>query len=626
MRISRLFLLFAVVMTALSALSSCGSARRASSAVLPARVDVQGVAASSSRLQPSDRQRLRYLYQEATKQKLLENHAAAFDLLQHCYSIDSQAPEVLFDLALYRLLLRQDSLAEHLFVRALAFDPQNTFYLESLASYLINKREAERALPLLERLSQLQPRRTDVLSQLVSLYTGSERLQDAIRVLDRIEVLEGKMAAVSFRKSALYMALNDSRRALDELEALCKEYPHELSYRLAIAKQYLDEGRIEDAWKIYEEAQHSDPDNPQLQLSLLNYYTHTGQDSLYATRRDSLLFAPNTASSLRVEMLRHRIADTMGASEGLDTIAKRDLEGTFARLDSLFPRDLDLLELRAAYLATYDENNTAAFVSTMEQINEQDPANTQALFVLIQYYGTHQDFHHLEELCRRGVLTHPEELICHYYLGVSLYQQDRKPEALRAFQEGVLQKTSESRPAMVADLFSLMGDVLHEMHSVKESYAAYDSCLVYQPDNLGCLNNYAYFLSLDVGADTKRDLSPAQAALLDRAEEMSYRTIRLEPQNKTYLDTYAWILFLKENYAEAQIYIDRVCPPDSTDSVLLADRALSGVVFEHAGDIAAKNSNIEQAVRFWKLARQAGGDGLSALLPRKIKLRKYLNE
>ncbi len=625
MRMSRLFFLFAVVLTAVFALSSCSPSRRATSSALSAQAVSQGSAASSARLQPSERYRLRYLYEEATKQKLLENHSAAFDLLQHCYSIDSQASEVLFDLALYRLLLRQDSLAEQFFVRALAFDPQNTFYLESLASYLINKRETERALPLLERLTQLQPRRTDVLSQLVNLYTGAERLQDAVRVLDRIEVLEGKMAAVSFRKAALYMAMDQSQSAMDELEALCREYPHELSYRLAIAKQYLDEGRNEEAWQIYEKALHTDPDNPQLQLSLLNYYSRTSQDSLYASRRDSLLFAPHTESSLRVELLRHRITDTLGASSESDSLARHDLEATFARLDSLFPHDVNLLELRAAYLATYDEDNTVAFISTMEQINEQDPSNTQALFVLIQYYGTHEDFHHLEELCRRGVLTHPEELICHYYLGVALYQQDRKPEALRAFQEGVLQKTAESRPTMVADLFSLMGDVLHEMNSFQEAYAAYDSCLVYQPDNLGCLNNYAYFLSLDA-AETNRISSADQAALLDQAEEMSYRTIRLEPQNKTYLDTYAWILFLKESYAEAQIYMDRVCPPDSVDSVLLADRAISGVVFEHAGDIAAKNSRMEQAVRFWRLALQAGGDGLSALLPRKIKLRKYLKE
>ena len=219
----------------------------------------------------------------------------------------------------------------------------------------------------------------------------------------------------------------------------------------------------------------------------------------------------------------------------------------------------------------------------------------------------------MEHLCRRGVLTHPEELICHYFLGVACYQQDKKREALQAFQEGVLQKTEQSRPKMVADLYSVMGDLYHELGRDKDAFIAYDSCLTYQADNISCLNNYAYYLSLE-----EREL--------DKAEEMSYRTIRIEPNNRTYLDTYAWILFQKERYAEAQKYIDIVCPPDSSDTALLNDIGLSGVVLEHAGDIAALNDNTEQALRFWQLAQKAGGRDLTATLPRKIKLKKYIKK
>ena len=41
---------------------------------------------------------------------------------------------------------------------------------------------------------------------------------------------------------------------------------------------------------------------------------------------------------------------------------------------------------------------------------------------------------------------------------------------------------------------------------------------------------------------------------LDKAEEMSYKTVKAEPNNSTYLDTYAWILFVKGNYAEARLF------------------------------------------------------------------------
>ena len=42
---------------------------------------------------------------------------------------------------------------------------------------------------------------------------------------------------------------------------------------------------------------------------------------------------------------------------------------------------------------------------------------------------------------------------------------------------------------------------------------AYDSALVYNPSNIGALNNYAYYLSVE-----RRDL--------DKTEEMSYKTVK----------------------------------------------------------------------------------------------------
>ena len=582
---------------------SCGSPKKV------AKEEKESVAAPSawSSLSLNDQRRLNYLFQEASKQKMLEHHVEAFDLLQHCYAISPDVPEVLYDLAIYRFYFNQDSLALSLLQRASILDPKNTFYKEALATYYTNHQNNEQALPYYEDLAALLPRRSDIQAQLVNIYRSTDRLEDAIRALDRIEVLEGKLASVSYQKFNFYRQLGQEKKAFAELESLCKEYPHEMSYRLAIGNQLLEANRVNEALKVYEQVRRAEPDNPALQLSMLQYYRYTEQDTLFSTLRDSLLYQPRTASDVRVALLRDLIAEEMKT----DSLGREHVAATFDSLTTLLPKDLDLLQLKAAFLATYDHDNDSDFVAVMDRVNELEPANTQALFYLIQYYGEHKAFEHLEDICRRAVITHPEELICHFYLGVALYQQDKKVEAMKAFQDGLVQKTDESRPAMVADLYSILGDLYHEMNREEEAYAAYDSCLTYQSDNVSCLNNYAYYLSLE-----EREL--------DKAEEMSYRSIRLQPNNKTFLDTYAWILFMKERYSEAQHYMDRVCPPDSADSVLLADEAISGVVFEHAGDIAACNGLTDQALRFWALAQQAGGEGLTAVLPKKIKLKKYI--
>mgnify|MGYP002915472440 FL=1 len=147
-----------------------------------------------------------------------------------------------------------------------------------------------------------------------------------------------------------------------------------------------------------------------------------------------------------------------------------------------------------------------------------------------------------------------------------------------------------------------MGDFYHTKKMNTEAYAAYDSALVYNSANLGALNNYAYYLSLE-----RRDL--------DKAEEMSYRTVKSEPKNPTYLDTYAWILFEKGNYAEARLYID---------DAIKNDKDQSDTILEHGGDIYYMTGDVDGALKYWKQAQEVGSE--SKTLKKKIEKKKYIPE
>jgi predicted Zn-dependent protease len=136
---------------------------------------------------------------------------------------------------------------------------------------------------------------------------------------------------------------------------------------------------------------------------------------------------------------------------------------------------------------------------------------------------------------------------------------------------------------------------------------------VYNKDNVLCLNNYAYYLSL-------------RNENLDKAEEMSYRTIKAEPDNRTYLDTYAWILFMQAKYEQAQEYMDKVVPRDSNEQFLMTDLYTSTAILEHAGDIAWMNGDAERATYLWQLAVRRGDDEVTPILRKKAKKRKYYNK
>ena len=106
---------------------------------------------------------------------------------------------------------------------------------------------------------------------------------------------------------------------------------------------------------------------------------------------------------------------------------------------------------------------------------------------------------------------------------------------------------------------------------------------------------------------------------------MSYRTIKAEPNNITYLDTYAWILFMKKNYTEARIYIDKVVNPEEPEDSILANPRLQGNVIEHAGDIYSQLGDAEQALRLWQLAVRKKDDTCTPVIGKKIKKKHYIN-
>jgi tetratricopeptide (TPR) repeat protein len=215
-------------------------------------------------------------------------------------------------------------------------------------------------------------------------------------------------------------------------------------------------------------------------------------------------------------------------------------------------------------------------------------------------------------LCNDARQYNPDEMAFYYYQGMAHYRKNEFDESLHTFQQGISVINEQSNPEIVSDFYAVMGDLLHRKGDVKAAFAAYDSCLQWKDDNLGCLNNYAYFLSV-VGEN------------LDKAEQMSFRTIKAEPKNPTYLDTYAWILFKQKRFAEAKIYIDQT---------LQCDTDTSAVMLEHAGDIYYNAGDKEKALELWREAlrragqadRQNADEDRRKILTKKIKQRKYIKE
>ena len=527
------------------------------------------------------------------------------DLYRHCLDINPQAPEALYNMGLLYLYLRSDSIGTAYIRQACEHDADNPYYLETLAALYLNKRDAESAIPVLEKMAFLQSRRSDILSQLVQLYTTVGDADKAIGALNRIELLEGPSPQVSVEKFRLYKEKEQLDSAFVQLQALCDNAPHDMNLRVVVGSQYMQAGDTIKALKIFDEVRRQEPNNTNLQLVTMDYLRDSGQNDRYNRLRDSLLYHPESPSQLRVLLLKSYIADVQRDS----TFAPR-ITAAFDTLLSRPQQDTDVLMVKAAY-QVYSKQPQEALCQTMRQVLDVDPGNETALRELLQFYAEQNDGKGVEDISRRGLNYHPEEIAYAYYLGMALAEQEKLSDAAEVLLQGLRIRTEDVHPYLVSNVFGVLGDIYYQQQKEQEAFAAYDSALVYKEDNIMCLNNYAYYLSL-------------KGEQLDKAEEMSYRTIRQEPDNITYLDTYAWILFKKEDYAHARTYMDKVVNPEKTDEEILADEHLVGNLIEHAGDIYAHLGEPETALRLWKLAKEKGDDTCTPMLRKKIKRKKYI--
>ena len=558
-------------------------------------VAVQSVA------QDADRNR-RYdaFFLDAICQREKGNNDAVFDLLRHCVDIDSTRSEAYYYLAQYYSALKQKDTVLSYLKKSVELEPENATYLETLANAYLNQRKYKDAIDVLERLCEKNHNRDDVLALLIQLYEQENDYDNAIRTLGRLETIEGKSERLSYAKSDLYTKKGDKKAAIAEMKTLADQYPNDNNYRCLYANTLYINGQKKKAVAIYDKVLKEEPDNRNAQMALVAYYNDQKDSANVNSMIERVLFNKNASTSDRVALMRQVIGDSEEA--GGDSTRVLQL---FHRLINMPQADSDMALFCASYMNMKKMPNDS-IRQVLEKVLEMSPDHAAARLQLVSYAWQAEDRDRVIELCKAARQYNPDEMAFYYYQGIAYYQKDDLDNALNAFQNGIGVITSDSDPSIVSDFYAVMGDILHQKGMEKEAFEAYDSCLVWKEDNIGCLNNYAYYLS-------------EKGIRLDDAEKMSFRTIKAEPKNATYLDTYAWILFMQKRYDEAKTYIDQTLENDTTPSAVL---------FEHAGDIYYHVGEKEKALEYWQEALEQSdeSDGRQQILIRKIKLKKYLEE
>ncbi|MDR1918141.1 MAG: tetratricopeptide repeat protein [Tannerellaceae bacterium] len=550
-------------------------------------MDVQGQAARDGR-------KFDYFFLEGLNLKNEGKYDAAFDLFTHCLSMDSTSAQLLYELSSFYMQLDRSDKAVDMLRRAVSNSGDNFTYKMSLAAISRSLGMYGEAVDEYEELVAAYPEKIELYYYLADALTQEGEIGKAIEAYDMLESSMGMNEAISMQKYRLYSMLEESDAAFKEMEKLTAKFPMEARYHIMTGDLYLEKGETKAAYDSYQKAYAIDPANPYYIVAMANYYEATNEKAAAETQIRNALVNDKLDIETKVGILSRYIIRLQQS--------QKETNHATALFDALVEQHPEETELRLMYgrlLSSNGKTEEAKF--QFQLVTEMEPANAAAWQQLLDLSLKLQDSAELIRLCTKCIELFPDSPEYYFYLGIGHYQEENYSKALAVYRAGLAVVPAENKD-LKSTFYGQIGDIHHQAGQQDSAYAAYEKALEMNDKNILVLNNYAYFLSLE-----NKDLK--------KAERMSAQCIKQEPDNATYLDTYAWIFFKQGNYKLAKFYIE---------SALQKDQTASSELLDHYGDILYMSGNKEEALIQWKQAKEMGKT--SEVLDRKINEGKYIED
>lgn len=548
-------------------------------------------------LDEESRYKFDHYFYAALNAKVQSKYAEAFDYLQHCMAIDSTNASVLIELGAFYSSLGQSEKGLEYVDKALAYDPSNYYY--NMIAAGLNKQfgNKQEVIDAYKFLLKEYPAKVDLYMELANAYSDNGQYDEAIHSLDSLQKYSGENPAIAFNKFRLYNMMNKKDMAFAEIQAMVDKNPNNISYILLIGDLYLQDNQLDKAESFYSEAKEIDAENPGLILSMVNYYEKIGNKEESAAEIERAIVNPKMDIEEKLQLLTRYISVLRQNKQ--EITKANDL---FEQLFEQHPNNYEINLLYGDVLLLQDDKEGALVqFETYTNNNPKDPVGYGKMIEITLADTTYspQTLNRLTEITDEGIKNIPTSPEFYFYNAMAKLQQEKLKEGMHVLQQG-LESAEFQSPLIESDFYGQIGDIHHMLKDDAKAFEAYEKAIEINPTNLHVLNNYSYYLTLH-----RKDL--------DKAEKMSSITIKAEPTNATYLDTYAWVLFEQEAYIMSKIYIEKAIEYGKEES--------SAEVYEHYGDILSMSGDIDKAVEQWIKAKELGGD--SKVLKKKIKRKKY---
>lgn len=533
-----------------------------------------------------DREASEAFFVEGVKYVILEDYNKALERLLKAYALNPTNAAISYKIAETNLLSGNLKDAGNFAQSAVKLDPKNPYYYLLLAQTFASQKQYDQAAKVYAQLIQDVPDSGYYLFNLADLYLAQGKLNEALATLERAEKQFGPLDEVSFKKQQIYLKQNNLDKALLEGEALIKANPDEIRYVLAQAEMYAANNRLPDAVRVAEQALRRDPDSPQARMILADVYRQQG-NAAESEKQIKLAFeSPGLDIDDKVRVLVDFIKQLPNPKIEKTAL---DLAAITVRVH---PKEAKAYSVAGDIqtLTNRKEDARNTYLQAIKLDNSRYQIWQQVVLIDAELNQTDSLLRHTE----RALELFPNQSPLWFYNGVAYVLNKQAAKGVKALEYG--RKLATDNPELLAQFDTQLGDAYHELKEHAKSDAAYEAALTFDANNAQALNNYSYFLSV-------------RGEKLDRAKEMSGKLVKQFPDNDTYLDTYAWVLYKQKDYAGARQYLEKALQTSKDATVI-----------EHYGDVLFQLGEKDKAHAEWLRAKKIGG--ASSLIDRKIKDKK----
>ncbi len=524
-----------------------------------------------------DNKDYQYVLIEAVKQKNLGNLPEAVKLYNLVIKDKPDCAVAYYESGSIYLVTNQYQLARRYLARSFELEPGNEWFTIAFLNALGALEEYKEAAEILKDKIKSDPDEPEWEFKLAVTYFTMGKTAKARKILDKIEKEKGFSEKITLLKASIYESEEKYELATKEIERVMSIFPEAIQFRIVAAELCLKNGDQDAAAQYYLEI---------LEVDSLNIFALTNLTDYYRQKEDfrnSYKYLAKSFSSEQIEVSRKTaiLSYYLSDDEHVQLYFK-ELNRVIEAFTETHPDESDV-RLLAADFYIQNLDYTKAYANLKHYLELQKGTFNIYMQAILLANAAAMD-EELIYMTGKALEMYPDSSDIKFFRGLALYQNGSFEELILNF-EGVSHDQYTS-PEYASQAKMLIAEAYYRTGDFTKSDSLFEALIMEDPGNYMVLNNYSYYLA-------------ERGEKLEKAKEWSGLVVKNNPDNATFLDTYAWVLYKLQSFEEAERYILAALDKGGENDP---------EVNEHAGDIQVELESYQIARSYYLKAIILGGN------------------